>query len=450
MSGKIRKNIGFSLLPFSFIFLFEPSYALLDPLPDFIGYIILCFALINLADINPAIMDALKGFSRAAVLSVIRLASYIVLTFAFEGQEQTVTELLLIFVFALFDAVILIPAYKNLFNGLLNLGIHHDGSAVYYCKKSGGMNRSEKMYLFSCVFVITKNLLWALPEFTSLAGNDTYEFIGILRLFAMTVVVPISIAWLVNIIVYFVKVRKDDQFIKNLLEVYVQKSEASPSFFDMRTSTVGILVLTVAFALSIDMLFDNFNATPDFLMYLLLICGALILRKYSKRWLLLTICSSLGIVTGVTCFISSLYFYSRYLPTDVIRDIGAYNAYYFMLYISVAESVTFMVSLITCLALLYDVYSKNTDLASDIDQAEQKRMNKKFNVGAILTCLFGAISSFGALFYVYSIPNVDKAEIFGMANVLRMVVAIIFIFTFWYFAGYVKGCIKQHCKSYLY
>ena len=450
MSGKMRKNIGFSLLPFAFIFLFDPSYALLDPLPDFVGYVILCLSLINLADINPTIMEAFKGFRRAAILSVVRLASYIVLMLAFEGQEQTVTELLLVFVFAVFDAVILIPSYKSLFNGLLNLGLHNDGSAVYYCKKPDGMNDSEKMQLFSCIFVILKNALWALPEFTSLAGNDTYEFVGVLRLFAMIVVVPFSIAWLIRMILYFVKVRKDEPFVKKLMDIYSQKAQAAPSFFDMRSSTVGIATLIVAFALSFDMLFDDFNATPDFLMYILLILGALILRRYSKKWIFMTVCSSFGLIAGVLCFASSLYFYSRYLPTDVIRNVGAYDAYYLMFFANIAETVTFLTCLMACLALLKDVYLKNTDLVCDIGQTEQKRMKNKFTVGSILIFLFGVVSAAGTLFYVYSIPNVNKAEIFGMANVLRMMLGIMFVFSFWYFAGYVKSCVKQHCKSYLY
>ena len=450
MNGKMRKNIGFSLLPFSFIFLFEPSYALLDPLPDFIGYVIMCAALINLADINPSIMDAFKGFRRAAILSAVRFASLFVLTFAFEGQEQTITMLLLVFIFALFDAVILIPSYKSLFGGLLNLGIHHDSSAVYYCKKPGGMNASEKMYMLSCGMLIVKNALWALPEFTSLVGDDTYEFVGILRIFAMLIIVPVTVVWLVRMITYFVRVRRDETFVNNLMNVYNQKAEASPSFFDMRVLSVGIVALIVAFVFSLDLLFDNFNVTPDFIMYIALIVGALILRKHSKKWVLLTAFSSFGVISGALSFASRVYFYSRYLPSDVIRNIEAYDSYYFMFSCDVAEAVAFLACLASTIVVLKDVYYSSTDLVCDIGQTERRRMNVKFTAGAIVTSVFGAINAFATLFYVYSIPNVHKAEIFSMSNVLRMAFGIVFAFAFWYFAGYIKGCVKQHCKAYLY
>ena len=57
MNKKLKRNIGFTLMPFAFLFLFEPAYALIDPLPDFIGYLILCTALSNLSFINHRIAE---------------------------------------------------------------------------------------------------------------------------------------------------------------------------------------------------------------------------------------------------------------------------------------------------------------------------------------------------------------------------------------------------------
>lgn len=450
MSGKLKKNIGFTLLPFAFIFLFEPSFALLDPLPDFIGYAILCASLINLADINPTVMDAFKGFRRAAIFSGLRLIAFALVNFVFEGQEQTITQLLLIFVFALFDAIFLIPAYKNLFSGILNLGTYNDGTAVYYAKKEGKANASEKMYVFSIIFVVLKILLWVLPEFTALANDEKYEFIHVLRFFALVIIVPVSILWLVKMLVYFSKVKKDRAFIENLESVYVDKAQASPSFFTMRTSCVGITAFVVGVALSLDFMFDNVNVTPDALMYLALIVGAVIVRNYSKKWIFVVVSAAFGVAAGVFCDLSRTYFYSRYIPTDVIKDIGAYNSYYFMLSISILETVAFLVAVIAVLTVTRDIYIKNTDLVFDIGEKEIRRMNKKFIWGSVITYFFGIISCAANLFYIYALPNAEKAEIFAMSNVLRMALGIIFVFVFWYFAGYVKSCVKQHCKSNLY
>ena len=450
MSGKLRKNIGFSLLPVAFLFLFEPSFALLDPLPDFIGYVIICCALINLADINPVIMDAFKGFRRAALLSIIRLASFIVLTFAFEGQEQTVTELLLVFIFALFDSIILISAYKNLFRGFIELGTYHDGKVVCYSKKNGGFNNSEKLYILSVAFVVIKNVLWVLPEFSTLAGNETYEFIGVLRLFALVIIVPVSLLWAVKILAYCIRVKKDQDFIYSLEQIYKQKADASASFFTMRLSTIGITALIVGVVLFIDVLLDNVNVTPDSLAYIALLIGAVILQRYSKKSKFAIVFAGLGVITGTLCDASRLYFYSKYQPTDVIKNIGAYNTYHFMLIANAADAVISLVTLIFALLIIWDVHAINTDYSDEIGVVEQKRMKRKFIIGAVISLAVGVLSSLGTLFHVYAMPNIEKADVFAMSNVLRIVLSCAFAFAFWYFASSVKSLVKQHCKSCLY
>ena len=52
MNGRLIRNIGFTLLPFAFLFLFEPGISIKDPIPDCIGYVIFCLAIRNLADIE--------------------------------------------------------------------------------------------------------------------------------------------------------------------------------------------------------------------------------------------------------------------------------------------------------------------------------------------------------------------------------------------------------------
>ena len=142
---------------------------------------------------------------------------------------------------------------------------------------------------------------------------------------------------------------------------------------------------------------------------------------------------------------------ARYLPENVFRDIGAYNSYYFMLSVNILESIMFFTTIFAILLVIKDVYFANTDLSlENIGANEGKRMTRQFYIGSVLTCVFTLISCAGSLFYVCGLPYIAKMEIFAMSNVIRMISNIIFIFVFWYFAGYVKGCIKQHCKSNLY
>jgi hypothetical protein len=208
MYGRLRKNIGFSLIIFAFFFLFEPSYALIDPLPDFIGYSILCLALVNLADINERIRDSLKGFGKAAVLSLLRFVSLFITAKLFGEDENTIGQLIFVFVFAFFEIFVAIPAYKSLFEGLTSLATFHDGEAVFRKKREKGRSSTEKIYSLTSAFIAVKNVVCSLPEFTSLQTNSSYEFVHLLRIFAIVAVLPISIAWLISVVRYFISVKK--------------------------------------------------------------------------------------------------------------------------------------------------------------------------------------------------------------------------------------------------
>ncbi|MBQ4090837.1 MAG: hypothetical protein IJC64_00815 [Clostridia bacterium] len=216
MNGKLNKNAGISLMPVAFLFLFDPSFALIDAIPDAIGYVLLCLSLINLADINPKMSDAFCAFRRAAILSVARIIFSIALHSYIEGKEQTMLSLVAIFAFATLEIIVLMPAYKSLFEGFLYLGTYHNGTYVHTSKREGSRNVSEKVYLITMIFVIVKNVFWVLPELSALMSNETYEFVHVLRWFALFVTVPVALFWLISMIRYLRGIRKDQSFVLSL------------------------------------------------------------------------------------------------------------------------------------------------------------------------------------------------------------------------------------------
>ncbi len=450
MNGRLKKNIGFTLMPIAFVFLFDPGYILMDALPDFVGYLILCLSLINLSDINPKIMEAFCKFRRAAVLSVLRFASLAVLELFLDGQEKTVTSLLFVFVFAIADMVTLLTGYKKLFEGLLYLGTYHDGAAVYECKKEGKPNVTESMYTLTAAFVIVKNVLWMLPEFTTLMADDTYEFVNVLRLFAAAIIVPLAVIWLLKMLIYINKVKNDQAFIDNLKAFYLEKTQDSQDFFTSRTISLGLTALTVAFVLSFDLFFDNMNIISDVWMYLCAVLGAVFLRRFSPKWRLITVTAIFGVAVSALCDLATTYFFSRYIPEDIIKDIGAYNAYYFMMIAYIAEAVVFCAMLVTGMALMYGIFSKHTDMSLSDGSAEHKEMKRRYRLGSVIVMLLGVISAFAGIYYVYSLPLYDKGEIFELSGLISRAACLVFVFAAWYFIGYVKAAVKQHNRSSLY
>ena len=65
-----KKQISWGLFAIAFVFLFNPNIAIIDPLPDFFGYIILSVALTKLAMINESIYEAKRAFDRMIIVDI--------------------------------------------------------------------------------------------------------------------------------------------------------------------------------------------------------------------------------------------------------------------------------------------------------------------------------------------------------------------------------------------
>ena len=55
------------------VFLFNPNITVIDPLPDFIGYILICAALCRLCDLGGALSEAYEAFKRMALITIVWL-----------------------------------------------------------------------------------------------------------------------------------------------------------------------------------------------------------------------------------------------------------------------------------------------------------------------------------------------------------------------------------------
>ncbi len=419
MNGRPYKNMGFSLLPLAFLFLFEPSYVLLDPLPDCIGYILLCFALLNLADLNPRISDAFVGFRRGVLISALRFVAVSLLNSFFVAEEQPVRLLVFVFVFELFELLVLLPAYKSLFEGLLSLGMMQDGTALYTKKikfkiktdpstkkkvrifSEGQSNVTERLHAFTIASLIIAALCAVLPELTSLIDNSSYEFVFILRLIGMALSLVAGLFWLIQIFCCFAAVRKDTVFIKNLERIYTEKAVANPGFYISRQIRSGLLILFVGALFTADFYVNKQNVIPEVIGYLLFIFGALMLLKFARKAKLVIFLSVIGVLASLLAKISANDFYSQYNPLGVRKDLDVYNAFYSMTAVQAVAAAFLFLTAISLIFLLHELYRKYTDAARALAPREHKR---KFTVNALRTSILCAIASFGSVYAILCQP----------------------------------------------
>ena len=465
MNGKLHKNIGFSLLPFAFIFLFEPGITVIDPLPDLIGYAILCIAVINLADINPRIAEALGGFRKGILISLLRFLSIYLLDKFFVADEQTVGVLLFTFVFGFFELVILIPSYRQLFEGLLSLGMLHNGTAVYlkrirrikridpesgkevFYVKESRRNITEKAYTTTVCFFIVRTLATTLPEFTTLISNSSYEFVRLLRLFGFMITLPIGIFWLVKMVSYCAKIRRDTPFLRELSELYLKNARGNPNFYVVRRLSGVLYVMIVAFLISADFYSDYINLLPDFIFYVTLIISTLMAKKFSRKWILLLVASLCGAVLNLVTHFVTVDFHNRFYPGAIRKNIEAYNAFYRMAAFSAVDAVILVITVAIVIYVLWDIFKNHTDFSLATTDKERKEERGRFLKGAISTSILSFLAACGSVYYVLAQPFYNsELWFFYYSNIISVLITLTFTFSSVYFIGYVAGSIKYRYR----
>ena len=468
MNGKLNKNIGFSLLPFSFIFLFDPRFSLLDPIPDFFGYVILCISIVNLADINSRIKDAFWGFRRAAMLNLGRFAAIYFLNKYFVLEEQNVGLLLFTFIFVFFELVILIPSYKSLFDGLSHLATLYDGSVAFEQKAKrrwyafllskkkreklppciSRINRTEYAYRLTLTFVILRALAEALPEFTTLRTHSMYEFINLLRGFGVSVVLPIGICWLFSMVKYCASICRDRLFIDNLSNLYLNFSKENQPLYLVKALSTGMFILIASFLLSTDLYNEHSNVIPDFIFYALMICGAIMLRKYSKKWVALTLSGALGIIASLLNNSATNSFNENYYFSAILKDINAYYSYYTKFAYQITEAVIFIVSVVITVLILWDIYKSHTDYSSETGKLK-KEFKTSFIISASIAIITSILSALGDAFYLFSQPFYYNAWYFSYSMVFSFALDIVFLFSITSFIGFINNSVKYKYRLYL-
>lgn len=188
---KPGKYMGLGAAALSAIFLFNPDIAIIDVLPDFIGYTLLAVSLRFARDLSPHFENAWRKFR---ILAVMTLFKTLALLWVFGGltsaQERPTMMLLLSFCFCICELIWGIPAWRSLIEGFI---IHSQTSGgVYPLIEKGaksyrpGKNICLSFRDFTVFFMIAKAIFSNIAEFAVLSNHsyddtafDWYRFIGL-------------------------------------------------------------------------------------------------------------------------------------------------------------------------------------------------------------------------------------------------------------------------------
>lgn len=412
--ARLHPRLGITALAIAVVFFFLPDIAIFDFLPDFFGYVILLIGMAQLRDMNGYFEEAYNRFFKMAIVSLAKILSFFIVMGLVTPAETPDTLLLLTFTYAIFDFVFLIPAWNQFFEGFSYLTARH-GSAEFelhhYRKRrylSDGTivmkkpkNRIESLRKYTVFFVVLKSVLSVLPEFSALTAdvelNTTvmlYDFIGLLRTFAMIPVIVFGIVYLVKVCSFVTAVKRDAEFISRMKEIYRTDVLTKDWIFTRRHIKTALLFAAVAVVFRVDFRIDHLHVIPDVLLGILLIAAVLTFgRDIGKRGRFFLSAAFFSILSAVNIILEYRFHYLHSV-TSIQTNSEAYDDFNLLLSSKVLEEGLFVIMMLCFFFLLryvvqnhtgFSVNEKETSAPSEKVRAIRRELEKELKLVMLLS-----------------------------------------------------------------
>lgn len=385
MKAHTRKVFPWGLMIASLLFFWNPNIQVVDVLPDLIGYILLITGLYCLGDLNESIGEARIRLMKMLIVEVAKGATFVAI---FGGlvtpQEESTFTLLATLVFGVIELLILVPAVRMLFAGMLQLATKHGSEAVFatrpkklpreprrglrtpaqkkaFDKRVARVtyrNRTlpcalEKLQRLTMVFLFAKPLMALLPEFSALSGTEYnealvnyYGFITLFRAVAVIALLPLALYWLVRTIRFALALRRDTAFTAACEQQYVHEILPNTAMFTQRNVKLALSVLGIGIILSIDFYLEYYNVIPDVLSAAFLIAGAWLLRKYVTNTKPVIFAAAFYAVLTLVSDALNAHFNIVYYFNAIYKDDAAAMSFYATCAVTVLENIMFLVTLL--------------------------------------------------------------------------------------------------------
>lgn len=442
---KLRNITKWDILLFCIapLFIFNPDIAIIDIIPDFIGYILLLIPLSKLRDVDENFEEAKNRFIAALFISVGKYAA-LLLSFGSIGQNEGGSgSSLMMFslVFATLDIIFVTRAFLSFFTALDRCGERASAFSVIGSKtkiKNGKTYRSKKTYtdkikISTVVFIVAKALCYAVPEFSTSSSHgydetkfDWSKFTSLFRVFGVAVALVFGVIWLVGAISYFARIFKDKELIAFLDSEYKLAGEDHKTRFILRDcSTFGLAMSIVAFLAAdvyigeqkLNILSDMIPAAAMLITFIML--GRLFKsnKKLSKLFPI-SLCAWLA--TSCAKDVMRYIFFSKYTMNAYEKSPAAYSLYTAFEAVSVLDAAVFcLVVFMICSIINYinneyavSRLSREDESLCRIKANERKEYQKSYvrpiKWLAVISSVVSAASPFINTLTTLKVPDTDK------------------------------------------
>jgi hypothetical protein len=189
---------------------------------------------------------------------------------------------------------------------------------------------------------------------------------------------------------------------------------------------------------------------PDFFAYAVLIATSICLRSFSQRWKYVLTSSAFSLIVSTASHISSVSFHEEYYPNAIRKNLDAYNAFYSMVSVTAVEAVFLVITALTTLLLLWDIYKHCIDFAGNHLLDPYETVKRRFTVksGLIFTCAI--IAAVGLVYFVMSQPFYYTGKWwFYYSTMISVFLSLVFAVGAACFVNYVVGFVKLCYRRYI-
>lgn len=398
---KEKKHLEFFALMLGGFFLCNPIIGFYDVLPDLIGYILICFGLWKLSDLNDDFAESLRLFRGMLWISAGQSAMQWVIyeflpTFANEigddGQminpyERPMLILLVTFVWAVLNWCFLIPAIKHLFAGFGTVALQGQKYAIGVERRGRALwSRVGRKSICVAAILPALSLLPELSILTTMnlksdtptVSFDWYQYISMFRTVLGIVAGIVGILWLITFMRFFVKMLCDQAFCDLLSEKYRTEVLPRQKWLAYRRWSMAITVITVGLLFSLNIRIDGKPLFLGAISAILLCVGSLLLGQNKIKYLLPLFVT--GVVTSV---ISAIHwklitaYLTDHLPQDALHVPRAYNKFLVIRWMEFAEEILTFLLLFIFFVLIWQAI---LHLEKTMDVALLGKDRKKYQI----------------------------------------------------------------------
>ena len=439
-----KKQMSWGLFIIAFVFLFNPNIAIIDPLPDFLGYIILSVALTKLAMINEQLYDAKRSFDRMIIVDIGKIIAILWIFGIDAVSERNTSMLLWSFVFGVLEILFAIPAFVKLFEGFSTFGDFYPNFAIHGVSGKSKKSYTQKLKSFTVFFIVFKAIMTCLPELSVLgtvsydeSSNFTflYRYIGVMRGFCFIPVLIVGIVLLVKATKYFLRIKSDGEFVEGLNAEYSKKRLTKMGLFAIRDVKIATLFLLLGSILSLDFVFENVNILPDILMVVAFSLSLFYFSKVAKLKKKFAVVM-LVVYSSVTLFKTYLnfYFFENYYYNAINKNEEAFYTYIIIVATVAVEGIILVMLYSSMAKAIKPVIKEHTgyvlgkEIISDAEQKQigeiHNRLSKNFSALADFAAVCALADLFHSLygaFYAFLDKNFGWMSLICIASGLLLV-----------------------------